>query len=196
MQILHSTSNLGLVRLSVQSNKLPCRSYKIKRNILFSVTENNLFGPTAIWRKTVHHQANTAIQPIFFNGCITVATRRVAIFEAVTCAANQVRSAESGATGQTDRSLANFRAFPKVCQSFFFPCSFARPDWSSKQAQKRVLFVLKDTWTHDFFRLGNYRQMQVPSQADQFQLQNAGLVFNHGDQSIAFVKKFSRIYLS
>lgn len=65
--------------------------------------------------------------------------------------------------------------------------------------KKSNVFVVKETWTHDFFCLANHRQEQVPSRAEKFQLQDAGLgrktiVFNRRDQAITFVVKLESIY--
>ena len=135
--------------------------------------------------------------------------------------ANQVQSTEgtsqstliSGAgQSQTDgreRSLPNFRTLfsrystPSSSSRSSFPApSLGQARLSSGPPSKRTksnVFVIKETWTHDFFCLANHRQEQVPSRAEKFQLQDEGLgrktiVLNRRDQAIAFVEKLESIY--
>ena len=126
----------------------------------------------------------------------------------VQSSASQGQSAEatestqiSGSTGpQTDRPLANFRS---LFSRYSSPGSSNRPSFSSpslgqarspsgppsKRKKCNGAFVVKETWTQNFFCLANHRQNQVPSRAEKFQLQDAGLgrktiVFNRRDQAI------------
>ena len=112
-------------------------------------------------------------------------------------------------TDRTERSLANFRTLfsryssPSSSNRSSSPApSLGQARSSSGPPSKRKksnVFVVKDTWAHDFFCLANHRQEQVPSRAEKFQLQDAGLgrktiVFNRRDQAITFVEKLESIY--
>ena len=64
-----------------------------------------------------------------------------------------------------------------------------------------VPFVVKETWTHEFFCLADHLQNKQRSRTNQekFQLPEAGLgrksvVFHRKDQALAFVEKLESVY--
>ena len=111
--------------------------------------------------------------------------------------ANQVQSTEGtsqstlilgAGQSQTDgreRLLAQFRTLfsryssPSSTSRSSFPApSLGQARLSSgppSKCKKSNVFVVKETWAHNFFCLANHRQEQVPSRAEKFQLQDAGL---------------------
>lgn len=112
-------------------------------------------------------------------------------------------------TNTSDRSLANFR-------TLFARYSGSRSGLpSSSLGQARALsapprkrrkggnfarpFLMKETWTHDFFCLADHLEQQQPPRVQKFTLQDAGLgrktiVFNRNDQASAFMEKIESVY--
>ena len=110
----------------------------------------------------------------------------------------------------TDRSIANFRSLfarysgPTSGNRSSFPvASLGQARASSapptKHKKTGFPFVVKETWTHDFFCLADCVDHQQPTRAEKFQLQAAGLgrktvIFNRKDGPLAFVEKLESVF--
>ncbi len=115
-----------------------------------------------------------------------------------------------------DRALSNFRQLfaPYATNRFSSPLPTAslgqgrarvssypqskRPRRSNIRSNGRS-FVMKETWTHDFFCLASAVQSTQPSRSDKLSLQAAGLgrktlTFGLNDDASAFIAKVEAVY--
>lgn len=125
--------------------------------------------------------------------------------------ATQQRTPSTAMAPVADRALTNFRQlfapYNNRLSSLSSSLSQGRPraltDPPSKRRKNNPKngrsFVVKDTWTHEFFCLANHMQTTKPSRRENLVLQNAGLgqktiTFGRNDDALAFMLKIETVY--
>lgn len=128
--------------------------------------------------------------------------------------ANPSGSTNSTTTHSTpvaDRALSNFRQLfgsysgnrsaplPSASLGQARPRATAAPATKRSRKSNPRSFVVKETWTHDFFCLADSVKHQQPSRQEKLALQNAGLgrrtiVFGRSDDPLTFVEKIEAVY--